>query len=109
MLEALFGSENAARVLLFLEARGEGYARQVARFFGSALRPVQRQLEKLEAAGVLCSRKVGRTRLYTFDPRYPLGTELRALLAKALRFLPADEQDALLMDRRRPRRPDKPL
>lgn len=33
MLEALLGSVNKERVLFFIYARGEGYAREIARFF----------------------------------------------------------------------------
>lgn len=108
MLETLLGSENAARVLLFLHARGEGYAHEVARFYDTALQPVQRQLEKFEAAGILYSRRVGRTRVYEFNPRCPLVEELRALLGKALSLYSDGERDALLTDRRRPRGRAKP-
>jgi len=57
---------------------------------------------------VLVSRKVGRTRLYTFNPRYPFRDELQALLEKALAFYPADIRERLLYNRRRPRRRGKP-
>ena len=67
MLEGVLGSTSAERVLVFLRSRGEGYAREMARFFDTSLRPIQRQLERLEAAGVLWSRLVGRTRLYAFN------------------------------------------
>jgi hypothetical protein len=109
MLETLLGSENAARVLLFLHARDEGYAHQVARFYDTALQPVQRQLEKFEAAGILYSRKVGRTRVYRFNPRCPFVEELRALLGKALSLYADEARNALAMDRRRPRQPGKPV
>ena len=109
MLEALLGSVNKERVLLFIFARGEGYAREIARFFATDLAPVQRQLEGLEKGGILASRMAGRTRLYTFDPRYPLLAELKALLARAMTFYPQEEQDRLLLERQRPRRGGKPL
>jgi hypothetical protein len=109
MLEPLLGSINKERVLFFIGARGEGYARDIARFFATDLTPVQRQLEVLERGGILASRLAGRTRLYTFDPRYPLLAELKALLAKALSFYPQEEQDRLLLNRQRPRRSRKPL
>jgi len=109
MLEPLFGSVNKERVLFFVYARGEGYARDIARFFATGLTPVQRQLEVLEKGGVLASRLAGRTRLYMFDPRYPLLGELTALLAKAISFYPQEEQDRLLLVRQRPRRGGKPL
>ena len=109
MLESLLGSVNRERVLLFMYARGEGYPRDIARFFSTGLTPVQRQLDVLERGGVLVSRLAGRTRIYTFNPRYPLLDEVRALLEKAISFYPKDEQDRLLLARQRPRRAGKPL
>ena len=109
VIEPLLGSTNAERVLLFLLARDEGYASEVAKFFGTDLNGVQKQLEKLESGGVLASRTAGRTRLYGFNPRYPFLKELRALLEKALSFYPEGEQDRLRMVRYRPRRKGKPL
>ncbi len=109
MLESLFGSVNKERALLFLLVREEGYPRDIARFFATGLAPVQRQLDALERGGILVSRLAGRTRLYTFDPRYPLLDELKALLEKVLTFYPAEERERLLMSRQRPRRRGKPL
>ncbi|MEW6388715.1 MAG: winged helix-turn-helix domain-containing protein [Thermodesulfobacteriota bacterium] len=109
MLEPLLGSRNRERVLLFLYARGEGYPREMARFFQTDLDPIRKQLEKLELGGVLYSRLAGRTRLYAFNPRYPFLAELKNLLKKTLSFYPAKEQEELLLDRRRPRRRGKPL
>jgi len=109
MLESILGSLNCERVLVYLIARNEGYARGIARFFETSLGPVQKQLEKLEAGGVLFSRLVGRTRLYAFNPRYPFFQELRGLLEKVLSFYPEEMREELLMNRRRPRRRGKPL
>lgn len=109
MLESLFGSVSRERVLLFIYARGEGYPRDIARFFSTDLTPIQRQLDVLERGGILASRLAGRTRIYTFDPRYPLLEQVKALLEKALSFYPQDEQDRLLLARQRPRRTGKPL
>jgi hypothetical protein len=52
---------------------------------------------------------VGRTRLYSFNPRYPFLDELRALLEKALEFYPEEEKARLFPERSRPRRKGKPL
>ncbi len=109
MLEALLGSGGSEKVLMFIAARGEGYAREISRSSGMGLHPIQRQLDKLEAGGILVSRMQGRTRLYAFNPRYPLLKELRELLDKALSFYPAAEREKLLMNRRRPRRRGKLL
>jgi hypothetical protein len=70
---------------------------------------VQRQLERLEAAGVLVSRLQGRTRLFSWNPRFAFESELRALLRKALNLLPASERARYFAPRRRPRRKGKPL
>ena len=109
MLEPLLGSVNAERCLVFILAREEGYASEVAKFFVTDLYGIQKQMDKLEAGGVLASYKAGRTRLYRFNPRYAFLKELRALLEKALDFYPADEQERLRVVRRRPRRRGKPL
>jgi len=109
LLEPVMGSANRERVLVFLWARRQGYAREIVRFYDCALLPIQQQLERLESAGVLVSREAGRTVMYEFNPRYALLEELGALLEKALSFYPEEIQEALLKDRRRPRRRGKPL
>ncbi len=109
MLEAILGSISSERVLLFILARNEGYATEIAQFYKTDLAPIQRQLDKLEAGGVLASRKAGRTRLYSFNPRCPFLKELKALLEKVMSFCPDDLQERLVMNRRRPRRKGKPL
>ena len=108
LLKPIIGSSNRERVLIFLQAREEGYAREIARFFETDLFPIQDQLEKLEAGGVIVSKKAGRTILYGFNPRYALLEELKSLLNKAISFYPDDLQENLLMNRRRPRRHGKP-
>jgi predicted ArsR family transcriptional regulator len=109
MLIPLLGTENCERVLIFLLTRNEGYAREIAHFFDTNLYAIQRQLDKLESGGVLVSRMVGRTRLYQFNPRYPFLNELKQLLEKALSFYPEEVRENLVMNRRRPRKRDKPL
>lgn len=109
MLESILGSVSNERVLIFLVAREQGYATEIARFFDTNLFPIQRQLEKLESGGVLVSKTMGRTRIYSFNPRYPFLQELKTLLQKTLSFYPVEIRESLLMNRRRPRRRDKPL
>ena len=109
MLEGLFGTINKEKVLLYVYAREEGYPREVAKYYDIDLKTIQNQFEKLELGGVLYSRMVGRTRLYTFSPRFVFLSELKQMLEKALSFYPEDERERLLMTRRRPRRKGKPL
>ena len=109
MIEVLLGSKNAERVLLYIFTREEGYAREIAAYYTTDLKPIQMQLDKFEKGGILVSRSIGRTRPYEFNPRYPFLNELKALLEKALSFYPAKEQEELTMNRRRPRAKGKTL
>jgi hypothetical protein len=109
MIEVLLGSKNAERVLIYIFTRDEGYAREIASFYRTDLKPIQMQLDKFEKSGVLVSRSIGRTRPYVFNPRYPFLSELQALLEKAFSFYPVKEQEELKMNRRRPRARGKDL
>lgn len=109
MLEGVFGNATAEKVLLYLEQYGEGYARGVADTYGDVtLSMVQRQLDRFERAGLLVSQLKGRTRLFTWNPRYPFLSQVRALLREALRALPESERRRYFAERRRPRRTGKP-
>ncbi len=109
MFENLFGSINKERILFFIKARGEGYAREIAKFYNTDLSPIQNQLSRLERGNVLYTKKVGRTVIYLFNPGYPFYDEFNALIEKGMTFLPDEEQDRLLKVRKRPRRKGKPL
>jgi hypothetical protein len=109
MIKPIVGSKSSEQVFIFLTARETGYATEIARFFDADLYAIQKQLARLENADVLVSRKVGRTRVYQFNPRYPFLNELKALIEKALNYYPEDTKEALLMNRRRPRKKDKPV
>ena len=109
VLEAIFGNRSAAQVLLFLEAYGSGYARRIADTYEAPLRGVQRQLQRLEANGVLVSRTVGRTRLFEFNTRNPTVRNLRAFLEAELELLPEDDIKKYYRQRQRPRRSGKGL
>jgi len=101
MLEPIFGTINKENVLLYIYVRGEGYPRGVATFFAAGLRAIQNQFENLESGGVLCSRMVGNTRLYEFNPHYPFLDELKLLLGRALAAYPENERELLEAGRRR--------
>ena len=109
MLAPLLGSKGSEKVLIFIAARGEGYAREISQFFDMDISTIQNQLDKFELGSILASTTKGRTRLYTLNPRYPFLKELKQLLDKALSFYPEVEREKLLMQRRRPRRRGKPI
>ncbi len=109
MLEGIFGNATAEKVLLFLEQYGEGYAREIERTFEDVtVSMALAQLKRFEAAGVLVSARRGRTLLFSWNPRYPLLPEVRALLRKSLDALPESEKRRYFRERRRPRRSGKP-
>lgn len=109
-LEALFGGKAATRVLLFIENYGDGYARRIARTFDMPVSEIQKQLGKFEVAGILVSRNVGTSRLYTWNPRDPALNGLRALLRDTLESgIPESTIKKYFRQRQRPRRKGKPL
>lgn len=108
-LEAIFGNRTAAAVLLYLENYGGGYASGIARTCKMPVSVVQDQLRRLESAGVLVSRTVGRTRVFEFNPRNPTVTRLRDFLELELAALPTPIIKAFFRERQRPRRSGKPL
>lgn len=109
MLELLFGNKTAERVLLYIANYGEGYASGIANTFGMPVNMVQKQLQKLELSGAIVSLQKGKTRVFTWNPRYPFKNELLALLNKALEFVSEAEKKKYYMQRTRPRRSGKPL
>ena len=109
MLQAILGSEGAERVLLFLAAKGQGYALEIANTFGMSVSNVQNHLERMDRDGLLVNTMIGRTRVYSLNPRYAFKDEVQALLNKALDMAPQPLREKLLLDRRRPRRTGKPL
>jgi len=109
MLEAVLGSEGAERVLLFLTARGQGYALEIATTFDMSVSNVQKHLQRMERGGLLVNVMVGRSRVYSLNPRYAFKDEVEALLNKAVTMSPPSLQEVLLLNRRRPRRAGKPL
>ena len=108
MLEALLGNGTAEKVLLYTLVHRQAYARQLADAFAMPVSVVQKQLIRLEGGNVLVSRMVGRTRVFELNPSYAFAEELRALLRRALEFLPTRERAPYEPKRTRPRASGKP-
>ncbi len=103
-----FGSETRTRVLVVLQLLGSSFQRELARLLESAPSVVQKALASLERDALISGRLVGRTRMYTLNPRYFGRKELEAFLSRL------SEADSHLRERtaelrRRPRRAGKPL
>ncbi len=75
MIESLLGSINRERVLMFLHARKEGYAREISRYYKTDNSQIQKQLERLELGNIVFSRSAGKTRRSALTPRYPFLNE----------------------------------
>ncbi len=108
MLEGIFGNRTIEKILFTLQAYGEGYPLGIAGTFGEPVNKIQQQLRRLENAGIVVSRLMGRVRIYTFNPRYPFLEELISLVAKAYEFIPEKEREKYYRKRTRPRRAGKP-
>ena len=87
--------------MLFLENYESGYASLVAKTFDIPVSITQDQLRKLENAGVLISRLVGRTRLFEFNPWNPTAKHLRTFLADELNALPESITQRYFRERQR--------
>lgn len=99
MLQTLFGSQSVVKVLYYLFVNGHCYASELRKQFGSALTPFQNALEQLERDGVLMSELHGKTRLFRFDPGYPLLDDLERLLQSAYHLLPPEEKKQYLLEK----------
>ena len=107
-LEGLFGGKAAARVLLFIQNYGDGYASRIARTYDMPLSEVQKQLRKFEEVGILVSRMVGNSRIYTWNPRDPALEGLKELLRQTLENgIPKATLERYYRQRQRPRRENK--
>lgn len=80
----VFRSELQGRLLAMLFARPdqEGSLSALAARLEAHVATVQREVERMEEAGVLTSRRVGNTRLVRVNPDSPYAEELGALVLK---------------------------
>ena len=109
VLETIFGGRTATKVLMYLQNYEEGYASGISKTFGIPQSMVQKQLKKFERGDVLTSRPVGNARVFTWNTRNPTVTPLRALLADSFKYVSQNDIVQFYRERRRPRRPNKPL
>jgi Family of unknown function (DUF6314) len=92
MFGLLFGTKNVQKVLLFLFVNGKCYGTQLQKLLKTPLTPIQKALLRLEKGGIVISHYEGKTRVYQFNPAFPLLAELEQLLKKAYTLLPSDEK-----------------
>ncbi len=105
----IFGSEAAKQTLLYIQNYEKGYAAEIAETFEVSASMIQKQLSKFEEAGILVASDLGRTRVFEFNPRYPVLKELKALLSGFLALQSQEDTKKYFRKRTRPRRKGKPL
>ena len=109
MLENIFGNKSTERVLLHVYHYGESHASGIAKDFNVALNPILQQLNKLEKSGVLVSKVIGRSRLYSFNLKSPFTKPIKDLISIVYNSISISEKEKLFSTRRRPRRKGKPV
>ena len=109
MLEGIFGNKSAEKVLLHIYHHGESHASAIAADFEVAINPIKQQLNRFEETGVLVSKEVGRSRLYSFNPKSAYTKPVQALLKIAYESISLKEKQKIFSARRRPRRKGKPV
>lgn len=92
MLTALCGNKSIQKILIFLFVNGKCYGTQLHRWLKTPLTPIQKALMRLEKGGIILSFTEGKTKIYQFNPAYPLITELEQLLKRAYTLLPPHEK-----------------
>ena len=84
LLHGLFPVVRAEVLRLLFTNRGEElYTRELARLSFLALRTVQDELAKLEAAQLIVSRSNGYQRFYRANPNHPLHAALAEVVRKS--------------------------
>lgn len=106
-LAELLGSKTAEKIFFYLHHYPEGHARGIAVNMGMGFSQVERQLKKYENIGLLISRKVGKSRVYQFNPRYIFHSQVKDMVIKLYNALPLLEKKELFPTRQKPRRRDK--
>jgi len=109
MLKALLGTKSRELSLQYLLVFKEGYAREISKYFDISLPSIQNQLKHFEDNGLALSKMSGRTKVYFLNPRFAFLEELTALLNKVRPYYKPELKEKFEMQRKRPRRPGKPL
>jgi len=109
MLEGIFGNKTAAKVLLHIYHYGQIHASAIAEDYGIYSRSVLNQLERFENVGVLVSKQIGRSRLYSLNKKSPYYRPIEDILRLAYESIPLEERMQRFKKRRRPRRKGKPI
>lgn len=109
MLQTILGNKSAYWVMLYIYHYGEVYPRQVASALDTSVAPIILQLKKFSDAGVLASKKVGKSTLYFFNRKASQVRPLIEMIKMEYDNIPDADKAILFSKRSRARRPGKPV
>ena len=109
MLDKILGSDSAMKIMFHLIHYGEIYPSAVAKDYQISLSGVQKQFQRFEEAGILVSKLVGKSRVYLFNKKSPVVKPFIELIKVYYDGLSLQDKELLFGERRRPRRPGKPV
>mgnify|MGYP003646992600 CR=1 FL=1 len=109
MLETIFGNKTVANVLLNIYHYESIHARAIARNMGKVHGGIVNQLDRLEAGGLLVSKEIGRTRVYSFNPKSPYSKYVKEIIKITYDALPVKLKEKIFAERSRPRAKGKPV
>jgi len=109
MLKYIFGNATAEKVLLHIYHYGSIHSAAIAEDYGISATPIANQLERFEKSGILVSKTIGRSRVYSFNLKSPFVKPIKELLKIAYESIPLKEREIIFKTRRRPRQKGKPV
>ncbi|AVQ11216.1 Uncharacterized protein XB16_0881 [Leptospira santarosai] len=104
VLDGIFGNGTASKVLLHVF-----HSSAIAKDYNTAVTPIRLQLERFENAGVLVTKQIGRSRVFSFNPKSPFVKPLKEILSIYYNSLSIEEKEKLFPTRRRPKEKGKPV
>ena len=84
MLQSIITSKTRVKLLMkfFLNSRNTSYLRDLSAEFGESTNAIRFELNHLEKAGLLNSRKEGNKKVFQANPKHPLFDGIRRLLLR---------------------------
>jgi|JI9StandDraft_2_1071091.scaffolds.fasta_scaffold1192757_1 predicted transcriptional regulator len=109
MLVSILGNKTAEKVMLHLFHYNESHASAISNDLSIPLTPVVAQLKRFEEGGILISKQVGRSRVYSFNQKSNYYKPLQDLVRIAYESIPLSERQKLFKKSRKPRKSSKIL
>ena len=109
MISFIFGNDSAEKALLHVFHYGEIHVSAIAKDYNISITPLKAQLERFENGGLLKSKLIGRSRVYSFNEKSLWTLPVQNILSIAHESIPLTTRQKIFGERRRPRRKGKPI